>query len=556
MKKLFSIGLGLALISSLAFAQAKTVPSYPAFIFGHIVWEDESTSQSLRDLVKGYQDREIPISGVIIDSPWETYYNNFIFDPKRFPDYRELISELKGEDLAVLLWITSAVNTDNPDYQSDLQKGYFAKGLEKYKWWKGTGGLIDYQNPEALKYWHGIMNRALDLGIDGWKVDGVEGAVAVRGISKQRAYSRAYYADFFNYGREHTDKPIVVMARGIEEFNEHSIGLPGWTNPLRLGPDIVFATREVSFMTWTGDHDPTWNGMRDARRDFMKCVKAGYVSPGFDIFGYRSGNPDREVFIRWAQWGAFAPFMENGGDSEHRPWKYGEDAVEIYRLLAVWHEQMRWYLYSLVPERFSAGKSLVEKVAGENYILGDSIFVAPIKRPGGKISAKIPEGNWRYWYDLSKTFKTGETINQRFPLSEFPVYLREGSLIPLWVKSRFGGHQLNSFFVSQDTFWILPGAGQGSRNLSDPQGLSGKVNWKRDANGIELSAQGLKRPVVLLAEGIAAPPKSVSSSGKPVKKVECEAARPAGADEFCQREQKLFLELNPQNGKIESKIYF
>jgi alpha-glucosidase (family GH31 glycosyl hydrolase) len=58
-----------------------------------------------------------------------------------------LIAELKSQDLAVILWITSAINTDNPDYELALEKGYFAKGREKYKWWKGTGGLIDYKNP-------------------------------------------------------------------------------------------------------------------------------------------------------------------------------------------------------------------------------------------------------------------------------------------------------------------------------------------------------------------------------------------------------------------------
>jgi len=198
MKKVFVFALAL-LISGIAFAQTRTATQYPSFIFGHIVWEDESTTQSVRELVKGYQEREIPVSGVIIDSPWETAYNNFEFDTKRYPEYQKLLSDLKSQNIAVILWITSAVNTDDPDYQFALEKGYFLKGFEKYKWWKGTGGLIDYNNPQAMKWWHQRMNKALDLGIDGWKVDGVEGAMALAGIKRQRDYSRAYYSDFFNY---------------------------------------------------------------------------------------------------------------------------------------------------------------------------------------------------------------------------------------------------------------------------------------------------------------------------------------------------------------------
>jgi len=552
MRKILVFGLGIFLASALAPAPDKKIPEYPAFIFGHIVWEDESTTQSLRDLVKGYQEREIPVSGVIIDSPWETAYNNFEFDAKRYPEYQKLLSDLKSQNIAVILWITSAINTEDPEYQYALEKGYYFPGFEKYKWWKGTGGLIDYNNPEAMKFWHRRVNKALDLGIDGWKVDGVEGAVAVRGINKQREYSRLYYSDFFYYSREHTGRPIVIMARGIEEFNEHSSGLPRWTNPLRLGPDIVFAPQEVSFMTWMGDQTPNWDGIKDAHRDFGKSVQAGYLVPGFDIGGYRSGDPDKELFIRWAQFGAFVPMMENGGNPEHRPWEFGEDAVEIYRQLAVWHEELKWYLYSLAEEKFLAKKSLVE-MHGKNFLLGDSIFVAPILKPGGKISFQLPEGNWRSWYDLSKTFKTGETINQQFPISEFPVYVIEGSLIPLWVSSKYG-HLLNASFASQDTFWLLPGNGEGTRVLLDPDGNQGSVSWKRTETSIEVSAQGLKREVILLAEEINKTPLSVSSSDKSLKKVECSSIKPAGEDEFCQQDQKLFLRLIPKEGKVDAKI--
>jgi len=553
MKKVFVFALAL-LISGIAFAQTRTATQYPSFIFGHIVWEDESTTQSVRELVKGYQEREIPVSGVIIDSPWETAYNNFEFDTKRYPEYQKLLSDLKSQNIAVILWITSAVNTDDPDYQFALEKGYFLKGFEKYKWWKGTGGLIDYNNPQAMKWWHQRMNKALDLGIDGWKVDGVEGAMALAGIKRQRDYSRAYYSDFFNYSREYTKRPIVIMARGIEEFNEHSMSLPAWVNPLHLGPDIVFAPQEVSFMTWMGDQTPNWDGIKDAHRDFEKSVKAGYLNPGFDIFGYRDGKKNKELFIRWAQFGAFVPMMENGGAAEHRPWMYDDETVQIYRQLAVWHEELKCYLYSLAEEKFLAKKSLVQ-MQGKNFFLGDSIFVAPILNPGGNASFQLPDGNWRYWYDLSKKLKRNTRIEQTFPLSEYPVYVKEGSLIPLWVNSKYG-HLLNYSFSTQDTFWLLPGNGEGTRVILDPQGTRASVSWKRTETSIELSAQGLKRPVVLLVEGIDKIPQSVSSSGKTLKQIECASIKPAGDDEFCQQDQKLFLKLITKQGKLDAKVFF
>ena len=32
--------------------------------------------------------------------------------------------------------------------------------------------MIDYTNAEAVAWWHRLMDRALALGVDGWKVDG------------------------------------------------------------------------------------------------------------------------------------------------------------------------------------------------------------------------------------------------------------------------------------------------------------------------------------------------------------------------------------------------
>ena len=65
----------------------------------------------------------------------------------------------------------------------------------------------------------------------------------------------------------------------------------------------------------------------------------GYANFGSDIGGYRSGNGDnvlgrsKELFIRWAQLGAFSPLMENGGNKEHRPWKFdpNNETLNIYQ---------------------------------------------------------------------------------------------------------------------------------------------------------------------------------------------------------------------------------
>ncbi len=345
------------------------------------------------------------------------------------------------------------------------------------------------------------------------------------------------------------------MARGIEEFNEHTLGLPGWTNPLRLGIDFVYAPREVSFMTWMGDQDPTWNGMRVAWRNFKKSAQAGYLNPGFDIFGYRSGKPDKLVFVRWAQWGAFAPFMENGGIAEHRPWKYDQEVVEIYRRFAVWHEELGWYLYSLAKDRFLAGKSLVE-IIGEGYLLGDSIYVKPIRSPKSEVKITLPQGKWRYWFDLNERYEGEKSFVKNFSLGEFPVFVKEGSLIPLWVSSSYGGHQVNENFTEQDTFWLIAGKKTGKRRLIYPDGSEALVSWIRSCEGITISANGIKKPVVVLIEQVKENLASIKQFGVEIKKSSCSQLSPAQKISYCQKEDKLFVLLSPKQGKIDLSISF
>jgi alpha-glucosidase (family GH31 glycosyl hydrolase) len=61
-------------------------PITPRWAFEPWVWEDNTnTKSSTQTLVQGYQSRKIPVGAVIIDNPWETYYNTGIFDTTRYP---------------------------------------------------------------------------------------------------------------------------------------------------------------------------------------------------------------------------------------------------------------------------------------------------------------------------------------------------------------------------------------------------------------------------------------------------------------------------------------
>lgn len=54
----------------------------------------------------------------------------------------------------------------------------------------------------------------------------------------------------------------------------------------------------------------------------LHSASKGYLSFGFDIGGYRGQAISKAIYLRWMQTGALLPFMENGGNGKHQPWKF------------------------------------------------------------------------------------------------------------------------------------------------------------------------------------------------------------------------------------------
>lgn len=409
---------------------------WPAWIFSHWVWEDEGNRESALQLIDDYLAHGIPVGAAIIDSPWETDYNTFVFDTALYPDPQSMVDYYHSKNVKLLMWITGVINTDvQPLYDSIAALGYFmqqnaSSGPAIIEWWKGDGSLIDLYNPDAVAWWKGLMDNVLDLGIDGWKCDGTDYyAIGARyspylGANVSRLnYSHAYYQIFHDYTRERLGNKRVNMARPIDNYGTIDIG----------GDFVAFQPKPISWAAWVGDQDATWDGMEKALNNMYWSDQYGYLSFGSDIAGYREDNlyPEtgrsKELFIRWAQLGALSPLMENGSVG---PWRFDEETTNIYRRFAKIHTSLMPYLMTESETYFANGEPLMQFFNKNDYsfMLGPDIFVAPILAAGGNVTVHFPAGeNWVYLFDTAvvKTGGASEALN--FSLSEYPVYVRQGS---------------------------------------------------------------------------------------------------------------------------------
>jgi hypothetical protein len=275
---LFAVGCGGKSIDDTADAPAEA--PWPEWAFHHWVWEDESTQESALALVHDYLDHDIPVGAIIIDSPWATGYSTFEWEPTLFPDPQAMIDELHDLDVRVFVWTVSGINVDETElYETAANNDWFMKTNADatepavVSWWKGDGSLIDYWNEDAVDWWHGLIDNTLELGIDGWKTDGLDYYAIMTPYSPaggdvtRLEYSHAYYRDFHDYTRAQLGDDRILTARPCDNYG------------FGLGGDVVaFSPVDITWSGWVGDQDATFEGLVAALDNFYVSAEYGYVA--------------------------------------------------------------------------------------------------------------------------------------------------------------------------------------------------------------------------------------------------------------------------------------
>jgi alpha-D-xyloside xylohydrolase len=411
-------------------------------------WKSRDVHRNREDVLQDvdlHRKHDLPASVLVIDSPWETGYNDFTLNETQFIEPDTMFAEIERQGFYVSLWLTPFVNSRNvvdmtgikpgasANYQEASEKGFLVKqpdgSVMTREWWKGEGGLLDFTNPRAVEWWHGQLDQTRKWRIvRSFKADDGEGtfvgdAAFHDGTSAQQMknrYAELYLRSMQEYIDSRLDGDGVLLAR------------PGFTG-----------THKYPF-GWSGDNQADFsfsNGLPSVIIAAQTAGLSGLPLFGHDIAGY-FGRPSKELFVRWTQFGAFSPLMMVHMTSNLGPWDFDDETLAIYRKFAKLHTSLFPYIFEAAHEAQRTGMPIIRAMllaypedaeAAKHpyqYRFGPDLLVAPMYQGGSHRTVYLPEGEWLdYW--TGNRYRGKQTFEVNAPLDTMPLFVRAGAMIPM-----------------------------------------------------------------------------------------------------------------------------
>jgi alpha-D-xyloside xylohydrolase len=477
------------------------------------------TEQSVLADARRLRQDGIPCDVFHLDSFWQRAFMwcDFEWDAERLPDPKRLMAELHREGFHNCLWINPYVSCQSALYQEGVKGGYFLRRPDGSVYdalvWsqrteRGMGlcAIVDFTNPEAAQWYRGKLDAQLRLGADSFKPDFAEEipedarfANGMTGVEMHNPYPLLYQRECFEATQAAHGSRAVAWSRsaapGVQRYPGH----------------------------WAGDSDCTFLDMANTLRGGLASAMSGLAYWSHDIGGFW-GEPSPELYVRWAQLGFLSALSRYHGATPREPWRFGPEALAIFREYARLRSQLVPYLVSHGWAASETGTPLMRPMVMEfpddpashafdlQYCLGRELLVSPVVSPDGRVTTYLPPERWMDWWS-GAVHQGPMTLRRQAPLRELPLYLRENSLLVLGpVRSHVAERAadpltVEAFVTTEATFALRTDAG--------PVDL----RCRRDGRRLTFEASRASATLVLRLHDVE-PPAAAVADGEPLPRVE------------------------------------
>ncbi len=463
------------------------------------------TDKEVRRVVSMFSRQGVPLSAIVLDLYWFRRMGDLDWNREAFPDPKGLDEWLEQQNVKLITISEPFIARDSMSFGAFVDAGVLAKGPDGgaalfSDWWDfghASGSVIDPSSQVTARLLGEKYEAQLRAGVDGFWIDLGE-PERVPPSARFGRFSEAEYHDFFNLAWARIVRAsFEKVAPGRRPF---ILSRSGWTGIAGLG-----------VATWSGDVPASWDGLQAQLPLGLNASMSGLPFWGSDVGGFvtQGGElmpPDPELFLRWQQFGAFMPIDRAHGYGPREPWIYGPDWLARVKRAIMLRSSLLPYLYSTAYQVSASGLPMMRPLfflepneprwreeEGE-FLLGDFVLVAPVLKPitaEPKKSVRLPAGDWYDAFTLERV--TGDHP-LAVTLDTFPVYFREGAIIPL------------SLEAAPEAIVLLPGAKPSAFTIFSDDGVSEayrsgageKLVVTLDAKGVSFAGATRAREVTLL----------------------------------------------------------
>ena len=431
-------------------------PKYSMFgvgweAFGALGWD--TNERTVRESVDRYISLGFPLKWIVIGSGFwpaapemhETTSFGY-FDTTKYPDAKGLFDHFHSEGLKVLLGLRICFITTGPYADEGVRKNYFIQAKGKPQVFKGGWPqlpyyLLDAQNPRAVDWYIGLVQKWRDTGVDGFKED---------------------YYDFHGLRDDKVDatnNKLMEQRVAIIERN----GYLSSNGDLHRINDFNYDQNQ--------DRGPV-NALSLAYSGFP-LVYPDIVGGTFKEDRFKTERTKRMnlYMMRNAQWAALHSSMGMG----EPPWSFDGETSRVMLQAGTLHGQLQPYLYSQAvrfaedgypwamtplpiaypddPAVFGRENTVAR---GYEWLIGDVLLATPLYGAdfdtANARDVYLPAGQWMD-YDTGLLYR-GKTMLKRFPLppGKTPLFVG-GSGILLMQKE--GELVVSVFPVAQEANVLL-----------------------------------------------------------------------------------------------------
>lgn len=383
------------------------------------------------------REEDFPCDVIHLDTGWfrKDWQCEWAFNPDTFPDPPSYFKEMRDRGYRVSLWQNPSITKGTLHYEEAVKNRYLAPIKEQRSdesdFGKADyGGHIDFTNPEAVRWYQGLLRHLLQMGAAVIKTDfgeSIDEKADYLGLPWYRLhnlYSLLYQKAAYEVTKETTGEGII-WARA------------GWIGCQRYP------------VHWGGDCACTFDGLAGSIRGGLQIGLSGFAFWSCDVPGFHglpefmNHRPDDILYVRWTQAAVFMSHMRYHGTSAREPYEYPKIA-DLVRSF--------WKLrYALIPYLVDQGKkasasgfpvmrSLVFDhpedpicwTIDDQFFCGDNLLVAPILNKEGQRRIYLPFGSWvNFW--SGEVLEGGRYLPlQTWPLHLIPVYARLNSSIRIY----------------------------------------------------------------------------------------------------------------------------